>query len=93
MIPSGWCKLLAAFYNQKFRTVGPNSKGSANNVRLDIPSPVITVQYSDMQGVSYTQEIKIPWTGSYRYMKTSESEDAELKSMDLRTGFYESYIR
>ena len=61
---------------------------------LDIPDPVISITYSDLQGIQTEGVLEIPWTGQYVYLIPAEPEDTEIwkRSTRLKTGFYEDYI-
>lgn len=93
-IPDNWCDILAAFFNQGFRLSGPSSPYMGDEVDIEIPDFVITIECSDIQGKKCENEnITVPWTGHFTYMKTSADRDAEVESINLWTGFYEDYVR
>lgn len=60
---------------------------------FDLPDLVISIQYSDMQGKTYNQEIKIPWTFEYMCEKDPNSTDGKLTTMDVKLSFYDRYSR
>lgn len=95
-LPRGYNELLAIIYGRQVRKNALNNKNGTTGIQLLIPDLVITVQYLDLQGVRYTQEISIPWTGYYqksRFKSSSSDERDEETEVYLWTGFYEDYIR
>lgn len=96
-LPKGFNEILAVLYGQSFQKYALKNKSGSISAELPIPDLVITVQYLDIQGKPYIQEIPIPWTGHYQYIRPAESpgisqcEDEAV--VYLWTGFYEDYIR
>ena len=110
-LPESWLKILAELYGKTVQqsTLEPlipdstSSRTIKDKARLrteiKLPDPVVTIKYSDMQGIQYTQNETVPWTGYYDYESTTAKTDkgmeviTEKESAILHMGFFEDYIR
>ena len=93
-IPECWKRLFAVLYGQAIYTEykpGVVHRGlSQAPHELTIPDAIISITYSDMQGILREDEMVIPWTGQfYKRMLPEET----VRTVHLKTGFYEDYIR
>lgn len=93
-LPESWLKILAELYGKTVQqsTLEPlipdstSSRTIKDKARLrteiKLPDPVVTIKYSDMQGIQYTQNETVPWTGYYDYESTTAKTD---KGMEVIT--------
>ena len=94
ILPDNWCTIFRALFKQGIQVKGPQASSYAGGKEeIDIPDPVITIEYSDIQGKTDIDTIVVPWTGHFTYSKSSALRNSKVESMDIFTGFYEDYIR
>lgn len=111
-LPESWLKILAELYGKTVQqstlepliTDSTSSRTTKDKARLrtkiKLPDLVITIKYSDMQGIPYPpQDEMVPWTGYYDYESITAETDkgveviTEKESAILHMGFFEDYIR
>ena len=110
-LPESWLKILAELYGKTVQqsTLEPLIPDSTSSrtikdkailrTEIELPDPVITIKYSDMQGISYPQNETVTWTGYYDYENITAETDkgveviTEKESAILHMGFFEDYIR
>ena len=111
-LPESWLKILAELYGKTVQqstlepliTDSTSSRTTKDKARLrtkiKLPDLVITIKYSDMQGIPYPpQDETVPWTGYYDYESITAETDkgveviTEKESAILHMGFFEDYIR
>ena len=110
-LPESWLKILAELYGKTVQqsTLEPLISDSTSSrtikdkarlrTEIKLPDLVITIKYSDMQGISYPQDETVPWTGYYDYESITTETDkgveviTEKESAILHMGFFEDYIR
>lgn len=111
-LPESWLKILAELYGKTVQqstlepliTDNTSSRTTKDKARLrtkiKLPDLVITIKYSDMQGIPYPpKDETVPWTGYYDYENITAETDkgveviTEKESAILHMGFFEDYIR
>lgn len=93
-LPESWNEMLACLFGQRLNySYFSGAYFGPVSVSLDIPDLKVTVEYLDMQGKEKEQKLIIPWSANYSYPENATLSNEILRQMQLRTGFYEDYIR
>ena len=92
-LPEIYGKIVALLNYELITVFNSISEISGMSDSIKLPDLVISIQYSDMQGKAYNQEIKIPWSFDFVCEKDMESSDGKLEKMDVKMFFYKEYSR